>query len=357
MLDRIVNRIFQTVRLGIGRFKRRLTTRHLHGKKRVYLSDTQVMVTLLARNSAYFIRNYIEYYFSLGVHHILVIDNGSTDETIAICRTYDRVTVLQNLLPAKHNESGFRTEFSQRVAKGGWVLFADSDELIELPVRSSNGLERLTRYCNERGYTAVLGQMLDHFSLRPYDELRGLSYSDAIPMLDHYSLNKITTIPYCDAEAVTFSWFMRKNICADPGVKFYRGGIRNEIFGENPFLSKHSLVRNLPRTVLMSHPHCASNVIMADFTLLIHHYKLAGSWVERDLGTVSERRWEHKEDTRRLSIIRDDGSVSPLAPLEPQPWRGMEALRQQGYLYASDAFRAAMLNCGPLSDKAGTTPA
>jgi glycosyltransferase involved in cell wall biosynthesis len=336
-----LNRVAQTAKMGIGRYRRWLTTRHLHGPKKVHLSETQVMVTLLARNSAYFIRNYIEYYLSLGADHILVIDNGSTDETIDICRNYDKVTVLQNVLPAKHNESGFRTELSQRVAKGGWILFADSDELIELPVSSDNALARLLGYCNERGYTAVLGQMLDHFSLRPYDELRNLSYSDAISALDHYSLNQVKVIPYSDEDGVTFSWFLRNNKCVDPGVKFYRGGLRNELFGENPFLSKHSLVKNSRRVVLMSHPHCASNVILADFTLLIHHYKLSGSWVERDLGTVSESRWEHKEDTRRLSIIRD-GVVAPLSPYEPQLWRGMETIRQQGFIFSSESFRAAM---------------
>jgi hypothetical protein len=91
----------------------------------------------------------------------------------------------------------------------------------------------------------------------------------------------------------------------------------------------------------MSHPHCASKVIIADFTILIHHYKLAGSWVERDLGTVNEDRWEHKEDMRRLAMIKD-GSVATLAPLAPQPWQGIETLRQQGFIYASESFRAAM---------------
>ncbi len=331
-------------RAATGRCRRWITTRHLHGPKKIHLSETQVMVTLLARNSAYFIGNYLDYHFSIGAHHILVIDNGSTDDTIDICKTYEGVTVLQNLLPAKHNESGFRTEFSQRVAKGGWIMFADSDELIELPSNAANALQLLTGYCNDRGYTAVLGQMLDHFSLKPYEDLRDLSYRDAIPALDHYSLNQVKFIPYGDETAVTFSWFLRQNKCIDPGVKFFRGGIRYEIFGENPFLSKHSLVKNLPGTVLMSHPHCASNVILADFTILIHHYKLAGSWVERDLGTVSERRWEHREDNRRLSIIRDDGSVAPLSPLEPQLWQGMETMRQQGFIYASESFRAAMKN-------------
>ncbi len=342
MLDRIVNRIVQTAKARLGQRRRRMTTRHLHGPKKVHLGDTQIMVTLLARNSSYFIHTYLDYYFKLGAQHILVIDNGSTDDTIDICKTYDKVTVLQNLLPAKHNESGFRTEFSQRVAKGGWIMFADSDELIELPDKSANALARLTGYCNERGYTAVLGQMLDHFSLKPYAALRDLSYDDAIPALDHYSLNEVKIIPYGDRHGVTFSWFLRRNKCADPGVKFYRGGLRWEIFGENPFLSKHSMVKNIRGAVLMSHPHCASNVVIADFTVLIHHYKLSGRWVERDLGTVSEHRWEHKEDTRRLSIIREDGSIAPLAPLEPQPWQSMAVMQQQGFLYASDSFRAAM---------------
>lgn len=338
MINRIISGVSRAAREKLTRRKRWMATQHLHGPKSVELSDTEVMVTLLAHNASWFIRKFIEHHLALGARHILVIDNGSTDTTIDICRDYDRVTVLRNNLPAKLHESEFRSAFSQKVARGGWILFADSDELIELP---TNRLSRLLQYCNDRGYTCVLGQMLDYFSDRPYGELRHLDYEDSIDALDLYSLRNMETIPYFDRDAISFSWFLGRNICLHPEINFRRGGVRAELFGENPFLSKHSLVRNLPGITPMSHPHCASNVTLADTMLLVRHYKLAGDWVTRDRAAVKEARWDHGEDSRRLSALGDENAMR-LNPLEPRPWRGIDALRHEGFLFSSAEFLAAM---------------
>ncbi|ABL72226.1 glycosyltransferase [Paracoccus denitrificans] len=338
MISRIIGGVSRVVRRRVAQQRRWMKTRHLHGPEFVELSDTQAMVTLLARNSSWFIRKFIEHHFSLGAAHILVIDNGSTDATVDICRNYDRLTVLQNDLPAKLYESALRSELSQRVAKGGWILFADSDELIEIP---TGGLTRLLGYCNDRGYTSVLGQMLDHFSTLPYRELRYMDYAESIKAHNLYSLRQIEVIPYFDQHATSFNWFLRNNICDHPQISFRRGGVRAELFGENPFLSKHSLVRNLPGITPMPHPHCATNVTLADTMLLVRHYKLAGDWVARDRLAIREGRWDHGEDSRRISAIGDENAMR-LDPQEPRPWRGIDTLRDEGFLFSSAEFLAAM---------------
>lgn len=302
------------------------------------LGPTEVMVTLLARDAEWFIRPFLEHHFALGAAHVLVIDNGSTDDTVKICSGYDRVTVLQNLLPANVHESGFRSNFSQRIASGGWIMFADADEMIELPLAGPDALSGLTDYCNERGYTAVLGQMLDRFSTAHYDELKTLSYDKARQALNCYSLREMKKIAYHDRDAVEFAWHLRENISENNGVNFHRGGVRQELFAESPFLSKHTLVRNLPGVVPMVHPHCASGVRVADVTLLIHHYKLAGDWMARDVASVRAGTWVHGEDAKRLAAIKRAGHAR-LVPAEPMEWRGIKALEDEGFLYVSPTFR------------------
>ena len=342
--------VLRRIRAGAGKLKRKARewyarrkrwrhTRHLHGPDHVVLSDTEVMVVLLARDAEWFIRHFLDHHLALGARHILVIDNGSTDATINICRGYDRVSVLQNRLPAKLHESAFRSEFSQRVARGGWILFADADELVELPLEGADALERLIGYCNRHGHTAVLGQMLDRFSTLPYGETRDLDYAESIRSMKWYSLKGLETLGYHDREEIGFSWFLRDNRCDDPQVRFHRGGVRAELFGERPFLSKHSLVRNRPGIIPMSHPHCASNVVVADMALVLHHYKLAGDWIARDRASAQEAWWQHDEDAQRLATTGDATDAYRLSPAEPRLWRGIEALYDEGFLYASPAFR------------------
>lgn len=324
-----------------ARSRRRLNTVHLHGPKKILLEDDQVMVTLLARDVGWFLKEFIDYYLGLGAQHILVIDNGSDDSTIDICRSYDRVTLFQNTLPARHHECGFRTEISRRVAKGGWILFADADEMIELPIGPSSNMSQMLAYCNARGFSSILGQVLDRFSLQPYSELSQLDYVAAIHALDRYSLHGVKSVPYHDRDFVEFNWHLRDNICADLGCDFRYGGIRQELFGERPFLSKHSFVRNLPQIQLMTHAHCASGVSMADFTVLVHHYKLAGDWIARDRISVAQSRWDYGEDKQRLNVVgeNDDFRLNPANPLS---WRGIETLENEGFIYTSAEFRRAM---------------
>lgn len=325
-----------------ARLARRMATRRLHGPARITLSPTEVMAVLLVRDGAWFVPRFLDHHLTLGAAHVLVIDNGSTDETVALCRR-PKVTVLRNTMPARLNESALRAELARRVARGGWLLFADADELVELPLAGPRALARLTGYCNARGFTAVLGQMLDHFA-EGMETPPGASYDECIAAMRFHSLDRIETIPYFDRARVGFSWFLRHNRCEDPGVRLHRGGLRAEIFGEDPFLTKHSLVRNLRGVQPMVHPHAAAGVSVADVTLLLHHYKLAGDWVARDRAGLAAHHWDHGEDARRLEAA--EGPAPIARPRHPRPWRGVEDLLAEGFLHASPAFRAATADAG-----------
>lgn len=312
--------------------------RHLHGPTRVILGPDQVALVALVRDAAWFLGPFLDHHLSLGVTHVVLVDNGSTDATPDIARAYPQVTLLRNALPAKRHEVALRTMAARRVVRGGWVLFADADEMAELPLGT---LSALTGYANAEGYTAVLGQMIDLYSPRPYAAQAGMDYPAAIAACRHWSARGLERISYHDAPRIGFHWFLRDNICDDPGVTLLQGGLRAEVFGETPFLSKHSLVRNLPGLDLMTHPHAASRVRVADVTLALRHYKLAGPWRARDRASVAAATWDHSEDARRLLAAADDRFE--IAPHESLDWRGAENLLERGVLYASDRAKAALL--------------
>ena len=307
-----------------------------HGPARVRLAADQAGLVVLVKDAEWFLPAFLAHHFDLGVAHVVVIDNGSADRTVAIASGFPRVTVLTNTLPAGLHEARLRARAAQRVYHGGWTMFADADEMAEAP----GGLTALLRYAGAQGYTAVVGQMLDLCAPGDQAAMAGLTYPQSVAACDSYTLAGLVRHPYHDTGSIAFHWFLRDNTCADPGVCLLSGGLRHLVFGETPFLSKHTLVRNLRAVQAMTHPHCASGVRVADVTLCLRHYKLAGDWRARDRASVAGAVWSHAEDARRLQVA--GAQHFALSPPEPRRWQGTGALLDQGFLYASDRARGAL---------------
>ena len=77
----------------------RRTVVHVHGPLEVDYASDQLIALCLARDAALYIRSFIEHYFSLGVKHIFLLDNGSSDETVRIATSYSGITVLSTRYP------------------------------------------------------------------------------------------------------------------------------------------------------------------------------------------------------------------------------------------------------------------
>jgi hypothetical protein len=333
----VLARIFAGIRRRWQAFAARRLVRRgnlvIFGPARVDLAPDEVAVVSLMKDAAYFVGPFIKHHQALGVRHIVIVDNGSSDETVGIASAFADVTVIRNTLPAKHHEILLRDVATRQVLRGGWVLFADADEMFEPPLGAP--LPRLIAYLNAQGFTAMVTQMLDLFSPLPYGVGKAWGYDQVVAQANCYSLGQVTSIPYHDRAQIGFSWFLDGN---DGNVALKIGGLRREVFGEACFLSKHSLVRNVPGVQLMTHPHCASGVRVADVTGVLRHYKLAGDYLARDRASVAAGTWDHAEDAKRLAAAVGGDSFC-IAPAAPQVYAGPEVLVAQGFLEASDRFR------------------
>lgn len=333
----MITRIFKgVVRRWQAFIERRKVARGmvlLYGPASVHLAPDEVALVALVKDAEYFLGPFLTHHQALGVRHIILVDNGSSDDTVATAKRFDRITILRNTLPAKRYEVLLRTIAAQQVAKGGWLLFADADEMFETPLAAP--LPRLIAYLNAQGFTAMVTQMLDLFSPQPYGVGKGWTYAQVVEQADHYSLGQVKSLPYHDRHSIGFSWFLDSN---DGDVALKIGGLRAEIFGEACFLSKHSLVRNLPGAQVMTHPHCASGVRVADVTGALRHYKLAGDYLARDRASVAAGTWDHNEDAKRLAAATG-GDVFVIAPAQVATYDGPTSLADKGFLVVSDRYR------------------
>ncbi|WP_157056480.1 glycosyltransferase family 2 protein [Pseudorhodobacter aquimaris] len=206
MIGRMVDAV--TRRWGEFSTRRAVATNMalVHGPARVKLAGDEVAVICLVKDAAYFIEAFLAHHHALGVRHIVLVDNGSSDDTIAIAKRFDSVTILQNTLPAKQYEVLLRVVAARQVVRGGWFLFADADEMFEVPLDAA--LPQLLGYLNKHGYTAMVTQMLDLFSPLCYGDGKDWTYGHVLQQADHYSLGQVKSIAYHDRKAIGFSWFL-----------------------------------------------------------------------------------------------------------------------------------------------------
>jgi Glycosyl transferase family 2 len=75
---------------------------HLHGPEDVpYVGNDELVVLCLVRDGRPWVKSFVEHYFSLGVQHMVFLDNGSSDGTVEVLKNYDNVTIPQTELPLR----------------------------------------------------------------------------------------------------------------------------------------------------------------------------------------------------------------------------------------------------------------
>lgn len=251
---------------------------HLHGPKRVSLGRSEAAVTCVVKNVEFYIEKFIEHYFKMGFHHIILLDNGSTDETIALAKQYDRVSVCQSFLPIQANQGLFKRYLGNRYIDGGWCLDADADEFFDYPFSDVVSLRQFLDYLNHRHATAVVTQLLDMFSAGGLSDLTNdqqPSFEEAYP---YYDLSNITKVPYRESDIAAM--FGRRNTVTNADTRLLFGGIRRTLYGNNCLLTKHSLYRCKQGLEIFDHIHFVDKARLADVSAIMRHYKLTSNALE-----------------------------------------------------------------------------
>lgn len=89
---------------------------------------------------------------------VILVDDGSTDGSGAICDEYAATDLRVRVIHQQNTGQGLARNAGLEIARGRWVMFPDSDDIIE-----PDTLEVLTRLAEEHGAQNARGQA-DRFS-------------------------------------------------------------------------------------------------------------------------------------------------------------------------------------------------
>src|SRR5215208_1007026 len=106
---------------------------HVAGPLHVDIHPDEVVGLTVLRNAAIHVDGWIKHHLSLGVRHLVLLDSGSTDDTIDRASRHQDVTVLRTSLPYRRYEVVMKRYLARRFARNRWLLFIDADERFEYP--------------------------------------------------------------------------------------------------------------------------------------------------------------------------------------------------------------------------------
>ena len=267
----------------------------VHGPEEVAIGPEELVVLCVLRDGRPYVRSFVEHYTSMGVKHMVFLDNGSTDGTVETLQEYDNVTVFRTTLPFRIYQLYMRRYLIHRFGKGRWSLTVDMDELFDYPYSDVVDLGSLLRYLNNGGYTAVVAQMLDMFPEKPLRSVVGdegeLAASEDEPLKELHRFYDISGVRVQEHFPVGGN----NNVLTNEEIKWFRDGIKTTLFGHRAMLSKHPLIffdgKVIPVDGTM---HRTSNAHIADFSCVLFHYKLLDRLYEQALRAVSEKNYPNR---------------------------------------------------------------
>jgi hypothetical protein len=307
----------------------RASVRHLHGPRRVSYAADELIALCVVRNGALHVTSFLRHHQELGVKHIVLLDNGSTDGTVELARAFEGVTILRTRRPYRRYETALKRYLVRRFARGRWSLMVDIDELFDYPGSDRLGVDALLTYLNRNAYTAVLAQMLDLFSDVPLERLRSTPHDSLKERYCYYDTSAVERHPY------------RFGTPANPAIRMHAGGIRKTVFGTENGLTKACLIRLVPPLIPFVGFHQVANAAIADFTAVLLHYPFVGTFPEKVREAVRTDRYRVSagEEYARYWARLKEGPELRLRQPTARRYAGLDQLLDEGFLVISPQYR------------------
>jgi glycosyltransferase involved in cell wall biosynthesis len=312
-----------------------LSVKHLHGPERIAYAPDELVVVCIVRNGRPYIKSFIDHYLSLGVKHIVFLDNGSNDGTVAVAQDYERVTVIQSKLPYRNYEGAMIQYLISHFGKDRWCLYVDIDELFDYPYSDVVSLRSLLRYLNEKSYTAVVTQVLDMFPDRALSSRAGQKDEPLRELYKFYDLSNIKKKDYPS----------KSNVVANSDIKKFTDGIRSTLFDAPFALTNHRLIFFDGEVKLGASGrglHRIENARLADISCVLYHYKLVDGFREWAAQVVREKRYNRDLTLRHYNKYHEVLERNPGIRIRRDTARELGSVNElidNGFLVVSEEYR------------------
>jgi hypothetical protein len=284
---------------------------------------TRLFLLANMRNEAHRLDWFLDHYRAIGVTDFIVVDNGSTDDTVArLLAAPDTMVVekpQESFRAARHGVDWLNALRAEH-ALGHWCLFVDADEMLVYPGWPDLPLTAITHRMEARGHRCLIAPMIDMFDARdPFGRTR----SPGQPPLEawpHHLSRDLRVLP----------------VDRFPYVGF-RGGARERFFGAA--LKSHT---GAPSTNLRKIPlvwaetgaeyvsvHSTVELAPTDITGALLHFKINGELAER--APEEAARKEHAEGGVEYRAYAEALAGRPAAArVDHDSWEGVAGLIAQG---------------------------
>lgn len=315
------------VQFGLRRAIAPLRVRHHAGPRRVEAGADQPIVFCLLRNGMPWLTSFLAHHRALGFRHFVMLDNGSDDGTLEALEGEKDITLLTSAAPYHAYENTLKRHLVDRYGRDRWCLFVDIDEQFDYPLRAQVPLARLIAYLDGAGCNAMVTQMLDMFAARPLHELDIAGEVNLLNVFGSYDLATIRAEPYPFGSTAP--------------IAMHWGGVRKAVFGTDNGLTKVSFFRNVAGLAPFVHWHHVKRGIFSDISGVLYHFPFEAGFARKvEEAAQSGRYGYHTTGEYRAYRQRAGDAGFTIASETARPFRGTDALVEEGFLVVTDRYRA-----------------
>ena len=229
----------------------------------------EIWLFLVARNEALRLPAFLRYHFGLGIARVILLDNGSTDDTLSIAAADPRIHVFRTNQSFAGNKVAWQELLLRRYGTGHWNLVLDADELFAYRDMDTLSLPGFARALEAENVQAIHSVFVEMFPRGPLRDLRyapGDSLPDAAPFFD---AAPYVRVPY-------------RSVFGLPGSTFvYMGGTRARVFGGEFGCSKVPFFKYSPRQFLRLGLHTLEGARLSAHQAAVLHFKYLQDFHEK----------------------------------------------------------------------------
>lgn len=264
---------------------------------------------------------FFQYYRAMGVQRFIVVDNASSDGSLAYLLDQPDTHVFETAETYTRQEAWIDA-LVRRFGAGHWCVVLDVDELLVLPGPDAGDLRGACARLAAAGADALYALLLDMYPRGPLDEAAyraGEPFAPAAPCFEHASIRRE---PYA---------FRR---CDAPFPYRHAGGVRERVFGVKDIcLTKFPLVRFHRGLFLRQGTHAVEGARIAREQAVLLHFKYLNDFTARV--QYEAERGEHWNGASQYkayaSKVRQEGALALDGP-DTLAYEGPAQLRELGLL-------------------------